>query len=39
MIICYNQHNQEIGRYDTASDLFYDYPDAVIKGNLAFVII
>lgn len=39
MIICYNQYNQEVGRYDTASDVFYDYPDAIIRGNQAFVIV
>lgn len=38
MIIAYNQFNQEVGRYDTASDLYYDYPDAIIRGNRADVI-
>jgi len=37
MIICYNQNGQEIGRYDTASDLYYDYPDAEVNGNKAYV--
>lgn len=39
MIIAYNQYNQEVGRYDTASDLFYDFPDAMVHGNRAYVVV
>ena len=37
MIIAYNANGEEVGRYDTASDLFYDFPDAEIHGNTARV--
>lgn len=37
MIIAYDKTGKEIGRYDTASDLYYDYPDAELRGNKAMV--
>jgi hypothetical protein len=37
MIIAYDQNGKEIGRYDTASDLYYDYPDAEVTGRRATV--
>lgn len=37
MIIAYNANGEEVGRYDSASDVWDDYPDAVIHGNKAYV--
>lgn len=37
MIIAYNEDGQEIGRYDTATDLWYDYPDAEVHGSRATI--
>lgn len=37
MIIAYDNRGKEIGRYDTASDLYYDYPDAEVTGGRATV--
>lgn len=37
MIIAYNADGKEIGRYDTASDLWYDYPDAEVRSGKAVV--
>lgn len=37
MIIAYDRNGKEIGRYDTASDLYYDYPDAEVSGSKAKV--
>ena len=37
MIVAYDVYGNEIGRYDTASDLYYDYPDAEVHGNHAIV--
>ena len=37
MIIAYDKNGKEIGRYDTASDLYYDYPSAELRGNRAIV--
>lgn len=37
MIIVYDVNGREIGRYDTASDLYYDYPDAEVRGSRAIV--
>lgn len=37
MIIAYDVNGTEIGRYDTASDLYYDYPDAEIRGSRAVI--
>lgn len=35
MIVLYDQNGKEIGRYDTASDLYCDYPDAEnIRGKM-----
>jgi hypothetical protein len=36
MIIAYH-NGKEVGRYDTASVLYYDYPDAVVHGDKAYV--
>ena len=34
MIVLYDHNGKEVGRYDTASDLYYDYPDAeCVKGK------
>lgn len=37
MIIAYDQNGKEIGRYDTASDLYCDYPNAEVTGSRAIV--
>lgn len=37
MIIVYDEFGNEIGRYDSASDVWCDYPEAIIRGNKAFV--
>lgn len=37
MIIAYDTFGKELGRYDTASDLYYDYPDAEVRGSRAIV--
>lgn len=37
MIILYDRLGNEIGRYDTASDLYYDYPNAEVTGSRAIV--
>ena len=37
MITAYNQDGEILGRYDTATDLWYDYPDAQVKGGRAIV--
>lgn len=37
MIIVYDRSGRELGRYDTASDVWDDFPDAEIKGNKAIV--
>lgn len=37
MIILYDSFGNEIGRYDTASDLYYDYPNAEVTGSHATV--
>lgn len=37
MIIAYDENGREVGRYDTASDVREDYPDAIIVGNKARV--
>lgn len=37
MIVAYNANGNEIGRYDTASDLWYDYPTAIISAGKAIV--
>ena len=37
MIIAYDCCGKEIGRYDTASDLYYDFPNAELHGNKATV--
>lgn len=35
MIVLYNDDGHEVGRYDTASDLWIDYPDAEVHGSKA----
>lgn len=37
MIIAYDAHGKEIGRYDTANDLYYDHPDAEVRGSRAVI--
>lgn len=37
MIIAYDIDGKEIGRYDTPSDLWYDYPEAEVVGRKAIV--
>ena len=37
MIVAYNKNGEEAGRYDTASDLWSDYPDAEVRGGKAVV--
>ena len=37
MIIAYNVDGKEIGRYDTTTDLWSDYPDAEIHDGKAIV--
>ena len=37
MIIAYNINGKEVGRYDTPSDLWSDYPEAEVVGRKAIV--
>lgn len=37
MIIAYDENGKKVGRYDSASDLWDDYQDAIVRGNVARV--
>ena len=35
MIILYDEYGKELGRYDNASDVWNDFPEAEIHGSVA----
>lgn len=37
MIVLYDERGRELGRYDNASDVWQDYPEATVKNKTAYV--